>query len=119
MTLKIFPLFLLLALSACAAVTRHHVTLQPAAAPETVSATQGITFSLDTGVRRKIKADSKWRYVGDIKNGKVYKPVDDVFSIEGTQQYEAYLVISGGKIVGFYLPASSNFSPLSNQVLFP
>lgn len=119
MKLKMSFLSLLLLVSGCATVAKQQVVLQPAQSSETVLTKHAIAINLDTGADRKIKADSKWTYIGKINKGKVYKPVDDVFSIEGTQQYEAYLVISGGKIVGFYLPASSNFSPLTQQVMFP
>jgi hypothetical protein len=119
MRFNIFPLILLLFTAGCATVEKFPVELHPAQFSETLSPSQTIQLRLDTGVDRNIKADSKWRYIGDITSGKVYKPVDDVFSIEGTQQYEAYLVVSSGKIVGFYLPASSNFSPLKKQVTFP
>lgn len=116
----LFLIILLLASAGCATVEKHHVELQPAQQLSAMlSPSKPIQIQLDTGVDRNIKANSKWRYIGDIKNGKVYKPVDDVFSIQGTQEYEAYLVVSSGKIVGFYLPASSNFSPLSHQVSFP
>ena len=117
--MKTYFLSLLLFVSGCATVVKQQVVLQPVDSAEIFSVNHTITISLDTGINRIIKAGSKWRYTGDINNGKVYKPVDDVFSIEGTQQYEAYLVISGGRIVGFYLPASSNFSPLTKQVVFP
>jgi hypothetical protein len=117
--LKTYFLSLLLFVSGCATVVKQQVALQPVESAEILSVNHTITIRLDTGINRTIKAGSKWKYTGNVNSGKVYKPVDDVFSIEGTQQYEAYLVISGGRIVGFYLPASSNFSPLTKQVVFP
>ena len=119
MSIKYLILFALIFISACASVTKQRVALQAAAHAETILITKPISLHLDTGYKRDIKPDSRWSYVGDIVKGKVYKPVDDVFSIEGTQRYEAYLVISKGRVVGFYLPASSNFSPLTDQVALP
>jgi len=119
MKFALYFLFVILLVSGCATVAKQQVQLQPTRTAETLLVKHAIAISLDTGADRTIKADSTWKYIGNINSGKVYKPVDDVFSIEGIQQYEAYLVISGGKIVGFYLPASSNFSPLTKQVLFP
>ena len=50
-------------------------------------------FALPTGYSRTLAAGSRWRPVGRIPQGAVYRPVDSVFSIEGRQVHEAYLVI--------------------------
>ncbi|PFH12523.1 hypothetical protein BCF11_5008 [Collimonas sp. PA-H2] len=73
--------------------------------------------TLDTGYQRDIPLDSIWRYAGDVPQGQVFRPVKSVFTIEGRQVHEAYLVISDAALVGFYLPGESNYSALSNRVL--
>ncbi|WP_455202798.1 hypothetical protein [Kaarinaea lacus] len=108
----------------CASVTKQKVDFKPTDESEILQTNKLTHLWLDTGYSRTIEINSKWSLVGSISNkniqgGKVYKPVNDVLTIEGTQIYEAYLVVSNGKIVGFYLPASSKYSPLKNQVEFP
>jgi hypothetical protein len=108
----------------CASLLKEKVDFHSTGAAETQNVEKPIKISLDTGYTRTIDANSTWQLVGNVSNhkfkdGKVYKPVGDVLSIEGTQRYEAYLVVLEGKIIGFYLPASSRFSPLKKQVAFP
>lgn len=71
---------------------------------------------LSTGYKRRLKPDSKWRLVGSVPQGQVFRPMDSVLTIEGRQVHEAYLVISGGKLVGFYLPGESNYAALEAPV---
>ncbi|WP_234480884.1 hypothetical protein [Paraburkholderia nemoris] len=39
-----------------------------------------------------------------------------MFTIEGRQVHEAYLVVAKGSLVGFYLPGEAHFSPLDKPV---
>jgi hypothetical protein len=71
---------------------------------------------LPTGYKRRLKPDSKWRHVGSIAQGQVFRSVDSVLTIEGRQVHEAYLVISGGALLGFYLPGESNYAALEAPV---
>ena len=117
-------LTILISCAGCASLIKEKVTFESTGNAETQQVVEPIRISLDTGYRRDIGANSTWELVGKVSNhkfkeGKVYKPVGDVLSIEGTQRYEAYLVVLEGKIIGFYLPASSRFSPLKTQVSFP
>jgi len=75
-----------------------------------------IHFSLDTNLYRKLKAGTQWNYVGAIPQGDVYKTKDQIFTIEGSNFniFEAYIVISSGKLTGFYLPVEKAFSPLKD-----
>jgi hypothetical protein len=70
-------------------------------------------IDLGTGYSRVIKAGTKWDYVGTTKNGDVYNTKDQILTVEASNIYEAYIVISSGKLVGFYLPVEKTFSPLS------
>jgi hypothetical protein len=54
--------------------------------------------------------------VGSIAQGQVFRSVDSVLTIEGRQVHEAYLVISGGALLGFYLPGESNYAALEAPV---
>lgn len=108
-------LCLALGLGGCAAVRHTPAPFTPVAdtaviAPRTLA--QGMQLTLDTGYARTLKAGSAWRRSGSIAQGEVYRPVNDVFTLEGAHIHEAYLVIRDDTLVGFYLPAEAGFSPL-------
>jgi len=64
------------------------------------------------GYRRVISRGSVWMRIGRLVEGEVYKPVDRVFTVEGAHIHEAYLVLDGDRVVGFYLPVERAFSPV-------
>jgi hypothetical protein len=81
--------------------------------------TQDVKISLDTGYHRKLKAGTHWALIGKIENGDVYKTNDQILTVEGSNIYEACIVVSEGQLVGFYLPAKHSFSPLSKKKPLP
>lgn len=106
---------LVLTLTACATVHHSPSRLQARAAsaqaaPRVLAKEVGIT--LDTGYERTLKAGSRWRAAGTVDQGDVYRPVGDVFTIEGANIHEAWLVVRDGTLVGFYLPAEHGYSAL-------
>lgn len=107
-------------LCACAPmVTSTPAALRPAAeftAPSEIAVLRAAEFRLATGYSRTIPAQSRWRRVGSLPEGDVYRPLDGAFALEGRQVHEAYLVVANGVLRGFYLPAESAFSPLSPEV---
>ena len=120
----VFAICMLVSCIGCASIVKTKINFQSTDEIESIEVTKPIYLSLDTGYSREIEVGSTWKLVGHavargVNKGKVYKPVGDILTIEGTQQYEAYLVVANGKVVGFYLPASSRFSPLTKQVKFP
>ena len=84
--------------------------------PEDIRIAQAVTIELPTGYSRSLVAGSLWREVGSLVQGKVFRPVDSVFSIEGRHVHEAYLVVRQGRLEGFYLPAEKSFSALRSPV---
>ena len=70
-------------------------------------------IDLGTGYSRVLKAETKWDYAGTLENGDVFKTKDQVLTVEASNIHEAFIVISSGKLVGFYLPVEKTFSPLS------
>jgi hypothetical protein len=112
-------------LAACAAAvpTQPVIDFVPRAesvgAPQAIRMHQSVTLKLTTGYSRTLAANSVWRVVGRIAQGDIYRPVDSVFTLEGRDVHEAYLVLSGAMLVGFYLPGESNYSPLSTPVTLP
>lgn len=110
-----------LMLAACQsiiAVDVVHTTLSPPDSPENPILTleQAQTITLDTGYERTLPRGSHWKLVGTIVEGRVYKPVDADFTIQGKDPVSAYLVISNGQLVGFFVPIEEGFSPLYKRV---
>lgn len=114
-------LALAVALAGCAApVAVRPATLQPlAAAVPDVEIRESISVRLSTGYTRELPAGSRWRAIGMLAEGVVYRPLNTVFAIEGRNVHEAYLVVRAGAVHGFYLPAEANYSPLSPPLSLP
>ncbi len=72
--------------------------------------------TLDTGYSRKLKDGVRWDYVGVIPHGEVFRTNDQILTVEGSNIFEAYIVVSSGKLVGFYLPVQKTFSPISDLI---
>jgi hypothetical protein len=105
-----------LVLSACApAISVQSTELSSFTAArqqERFRAAAPITVQLTTGYSRQVKEGSLWRPVGEVPQGLVLRSVDGIFTIEGRQVHEAYLVVKENNLVGFYLAGESHFSPL-------
>lgn len=100
------------------APTQLQQSAEPMRAPD-VQLPAAVVIQLSTGYTRTLPAQSRWRLSGRLPQGDVYRPVDTVFSIEGRQVHEAYLVVQQDKLVGFYLPGESRFSPLEPPINLP
>jgi len=74
-----------------------------------------VKVSLGTGYSRKLKKGTRWNYVGTIPYGDVYKTNDQILTVEASNIYEAYIVVSSGKLVGFYLPVEHSFFPINDS----
>jgi hypothetical protein len=108
-------------LSACAAmVETTPASLAGAAAPPGAPAVfvvqEAAVIDLPTKYTRRIESGSRWRLAGSLPEGQVFRPVDTVFTIEGRQVHEAWLVIARGSLVGFYLPGEQAYSKLRDPV---
>lgn len=103
-------------LAGCAAVRHTPATLTIADAGTPRILASAVDIALDTGYRRTLKAGSRWLRQGVLAQGSVYKPWQDVFTLEGAHIHEAWLVLQDDRLVGFYLPAERGFSPLSPPV---
>lgn len=106
-----------LSLVACASPVPQHATrLKPEKSCRGLYIAQEASVELPTGYRCKIKAGTRWVLVGEVDQGEVYKPLDQVVNVVGRHADEAYLVVSSGSIVGFYLPARSTFAPAAHPL---
>lgn len=79
--------------------------------------TKDIKVKLGTGYSRTLKAGTTWNLVGKTEYGDVYRTKDQILTVEGSNIYEAFIVVSDGYLVGFYLPAEQTFSPISSKKL--
>ena len=78
-----------------------------------------VIIKLSSGYHREIKRGTKWKFVGIIKEGSVYKSTDSVFTIEGAHVREAYLVILNNQLIGFYTPGENSFSSVGSSMTLP
>jgi hypothetical protein len=103
-------------LAGCAAVRHTPAMLATASADAPRVLAAAIDLRLDTGYGRTLKAGSRWLRQGTLAQGTVYKPWQDVLTLEGAHIHEAWLVLRDDRLVGFYLPAEQGFSPLTPPV---
>lgn len=106
-------------LGACApmvSTTPATLATDDATGPSRIQLKSSTEIRLETGYTRTLTANSSWQRVGRLSQGTVYRPVGTIFTIEGRQVHEAYLVIAKQRLVGFYLPGEQAYSPLSTAV---
>lgn len=84
--------------------------------PGNIRLQQPALVNIGTGYDRTLPAASRWRFAGTVPQGAVYQAVGSVFTLEGAHVHEAYLVIRGEDLVGFYLPVEQAFSPLKASI---
>mgnify|MGYP000474593620 CR=1 FL=1 len=73
--------------------------------------------SPNNGYPRILKANSKWKFVGQIPQGFVLAIQDDVFMLEAKHMHQAHLVLApGNRLVGFFLPVEQAFVPISPSI---
>lgn len=83
--------------------------------PNSFQLEEEVNVSLDTGYSRVLKKGTTWHFVGTIASGDVFRTKDQILTVEASNIHEAYVVISSGSLVGFYLPVEKTFSPLSGS----
>lgn len=98
-------------------VLRYPVTMTPVqSALDTDGQTvrQDTLVKFNTGYDRVIRKGTRWKPVGNVAQGRVFAPAGSIFSVEGAHVHEAYLVVTEGNLVGFYLPVERSFVPLGS-----
>ncbi|HXJ53404.1 MAG TPA: hypothetical protein VNH16_18630 [Burkholderiales bacterium] len=111
---------LLLAVAACASeVYRRDAVLStpPATAPARIEIVKEAYLQLPAGYGRTLPQGSVWELRGALPEGAVYRRVGGIFTVEGAQVHEAYLVIAANQLVGFYLPVEKAYAPYSPVAL--
>lgn len=94
---------------------KKRVQLMNTHAPATLRVEAEETLSCKSGYSSKVKENTLWKSVGKINEGTVFKPIDSIFTIQGSHIYQSYIVMNGNEVVGFYLPVSSEYSPISSN----
>jgi len=79
--------------------------------------TEKINVTLQSGSTTHLKLNTTWEHVGTIEQGEVYKTKDQIVTIRGPNMFEAYLVISEERIVGFYLPIEKGYARISKPII--
>jgi len=87
----------------------------PAASQSAFELQEQVDLDIGNGYRRTLKRNTIWTPVGSIPNGDVYKSRDQILTIEASNIYEAYIVVSGNEMVGFYLPVEDAYYPLEKK----
>jgi hypothetical protein len=89
------------------------VTLQsPATSLSGFILQEQVNLNIGYGYERTLKVGTNWIPVGTIPYGDVFKSEDQVLTVEASNIYEAYIVVSNDEVVGFYLPVEDSYSPL-------
>jgi hypothetical protein len=120
--MRLLVLSFVLMVAACASeVQRTSASLStpPATAPARIEIVQDTQLQLSAGYARTLPRGSVWELRGGLPEGAVYRRADGVFTVEGAHVHEAYLVIAGNRLVGFYLPverAYSAYPPLTLSI---
>ncbi len=68
------------------------------------------------GYSRTLRQRTRWELVGRIAEGEVFRSRDQTLTVECSNVFEAYLVLSGKRLVGFYLPVESGFVAISPPI---
>ena len=103
-------------ISSCEHIPRTKTSpVKYAKSEEIIIVTDEKDISLSNGYSVIIAKMTSWKYIGDIPEGKIYKPLSSVFMVEDSHKYQAYLVLQNHLLVGFYLPASKEFSNSLNS----
>jgi len=71
------------------------------------------------GYTRTLRKGSRWMSVGRVAEGDVYRSRDQVLTVEASNIHEAWLVVQGNRVVGYYLVVEKTFSPVSFPVDLP
>lgn len=109
-------------LAACASDAPVRAVYVPVVSGEDVPAmflSRDVVGTLSDGRAYTLAGGSRWRRVGALVQGDVYRPLGQPVVLGNRGGAEAYLVASGSRLVGFYLPAGSLFMPLPKPAVLP
>ena len=108
------PLLVMVALAACSTgILMQRVVPEMDATDTTVHVLDREVSGLSTaGYSRTLPAASRWKRIGRVSMGDIFKSPDVTLTVEGTHIYEADIVVRDGNWIGFWLPVEKAFSRL-------
>lgn len=71
------------------------------------------------GYSRTLRQKTRWELIGTIPEGEVFKSKDQILTVECSNIFEAYLVVSENLLIGFYLPVEKGFVSISDPIQLP
>jgi len=121
MRLDCLPVILLCAsLAACSGVKPDEpvasINMQPEAIGKELIMQANQTVPVSAMYQRTLKQSTRWRYAGSLPQGEIFRPINTVFTVEGMNVQEAYLVVNAGQLVGYYLPVERTYSRLDQTI---
>lgn len=119
--LPFLAVFLLALLCGCAFDLVHVQRVSAAFTPiashvQTFVLNQNVKVGIGTTYPVRLKKGTHWHQVGVSKYGDVFDTKDQIVTVEGSDVYEAQLIVSNQCITGFYLPVEKEVTPLSHPI---
>lgn len=107
---------------ACAALASGSSPARLTPAPLTLSAQEiqlqsPATFRLGVHTSRELPAGSRWRAMGSLEQGTVYRPLNQVVVVEGRRVDQAWPVVRDNRLQGFFLPGEAAFAAIKPILL--
>jgi hypothetical protein len=96
-------------------------TIQSLAQPERTFVLTGdvLVSQAPCGYSRTLRRHTRWELMGAIPAGDVFRSRDQTFTVECSNVFEASLVVSGDRLVGFFLPVQHGFVPIADPIPLP
>ena len=116
---NLLPALILACLCACAIPVKQMQLAQPmvpAAAGRSFVLGEDAECGIGTGYKRTLRKGTRWDLFGTLREGDVYRSPDQVLTVEGYNVHEAYLIVQGDWLVGFYLPVERTLTPISKRL---
>jgi hypothetical protein len=101
-------------MAGCASeVVRSPASLLPPANADRarIEISEEVSIEPSTAYSRVLPSGSIWELRGTLAQGAAYRRVNGIFTVEGAHVHEAYIVVAGNRLVGFYLPVEQAYSP--------
>jgi hypothetical protein len=77
--------------------------------PSSVILHAPVVIELDHAKPVRLRAKTSWDRIGEIPQGTVFSTADQVVVVESFNTRQAYIVVSEGRVVGYFLPVENSF----------
>lgn len=106
----------MLALAGCMSLSVRPTTYTPvpaATAVQPLRLAKAVAAPLTNDATVMLAEGSQWSPAGSIPQGLVYRKLGGTLMIDAKRLREAYPVVADNKLVGFYFPGESAFTPVT------